>query len=93
MMCTNVYVPGFIVNYIHVFCMETTINLLTSSSDQCLAIAFQNQMKILSNKLKHCIDIVNPLLTPLPHHIYEDPLPFKHPPLPFPIILHNQSKK
>ena len=44
--------------------METTINLLTSSSDQCLAIAFQNQMKILSNKLKHFIDIVNPLLTP-----------------------------
>ena len=94
MMCTNVYVPGFIVNYIHVFCMETTINLLTSSSDQCLAIAFQNQMKILSNKLKHFIDIVNPLLTPPPPiHIYEDPLPFKHPPLPFPLILHNQSKK
>ena len=73
--------------------METTINLLTSSSDQCLAIAFQNQMKILSNKLKHFIDIVNPLLTPPPIHIYEDPLPFKHPPLPFPLILHNQSKK
>ena len=46
--------------------METTINLLTSSSDQCLAIAFQNQMKILSNKLKHFIDIVNPLLTAPP---------------------------
>ena len=46
--------------------METTINLLTSSSDQCLAIAFQNQMKVLSNKLKHFIDIVNPLLTPPP---------------------------
>ena len=46
--------------------METTINLLTSSSDQCLAIAFQNQMKLLSNKLKHFIDIVNPLLTPPP---------------------------
>ena len=46
MMCTNVYVPGFIVNYIHVFCMETTINLLTSSSDQCLAIAFQNKEKM-----------------------------------------------
>ena len=71
--------------------METTINLLTSSSDRCLTIAFQNQMKILSNKLKHCIDIVNPLLTPPPHN--EDPLPFKHPPLPFPLILHNQSKK
>ena len=71
--------------------METTINLLTSSSDQCLAIAFQNQMKILSNKLKNFIDIVNPLLTPPSYN--EDPLPFKHPPLPFPLILHNQSKK
>ena len=50
--------------------METTINLLTSSSDPCLAIAFQNQMKILSNKLKHFIDIVNPLLTPPPPFIY-----------------------
>ena len=45
--------------------METTINLLTSSSDQCLAIAFQNQMKILSNKLKYFYRFVNPLL-PLP---------------------------
>ena len=52
--------------------METTINLLTSSSDQCLAIAFQNQMKILSNKLKHFIDIINPLLPP-PHHIMKTP--------------------
>ena len=50
--------------------METTINLLTSSSDQCLAIAFQNQMKILSSKLKHFIDIVNPLLTPPAPIIY-----------------------
>ena len=53
--------------------METTINLLTSSSDQCLAIAFQNQTKILSNKLKHFIDIINPLLTPPPHHIMKTP--------------------
>ena len=73
--------------------METTINLLTSSSDQCLAIAFQNQTKILSNKLKHFIDIVNPLLTPPPPSYNEDPLPFKHPSLPFPLILYNQSKK
>ena len=92
MMCTNVYVPGFIVNYIHVIFMETTINILTSSSDQCLAIAFQNQMKILSNKLKHFIDIVNPLLTPPPSYS-EDPLSFKRPPLPFPFILHNQINK
>ena len=44
--------------------METTINLLTSSSDQCLAIAFQNQMKLLSNKLpyfyRYCLSSTNP---------------------------------
>ena len=55
--------------------METTINLLTSSSDQCLAIAFQNQMKILSNKLKHFIDIVNPLLPPPPMIYMKTPSP------------------
>ena len=73
------------------FVWKQPFNLLTSSSDQCLAIAFQNQMKILSNKLKHFIDIVNPLLTP--PIIYMKTPPFKHPPLPFPLILHNQSKK
>ena len=48
MMCTNVYVPGIIVNYVHVIFTETNINLLTSTCDKCFnffAIAFQNHMK------------------------------------------------
>ena len=39
-------------------------------------------------------DIVNPLLIPPPPPSYsEDPLSFKHPPFPFPLILHNQINK
>ena len=53
MICTIVYVPGIIVNYIHVIFIETNINVLLATRDQCFAIAFQNQMKILSNKLKY----------------------------------------
>ena len=60
------YVPGIIVNYIHVIFMETNTNVLASTRDQCFAIAFQNQVKILSNKLKYFIDVVNPLLIYLP---------------------------
>ena len=37
------------------------------------------------------IDIVNPL--PPPPSYSEDPLSFKRPPLPFPLILHNQINK
>ena len=73
--------------------METTINLLTSSSDQCLATDFQNQMKILSNKLKYFYEYRSSSTSPPPPSYSEDPLSFKHPPLPFPLLLHNQSNK
>ena len=57
--------------------METNTNVLTSTPDQCFAIAFQNQVKILSNKLKYFIDVVNPLLIYLPppplYHIVKTP--------------------
>ena len=72
------YVPGIIVNYIHVIFMETNTNVLASTRDQCFAIASQNQVKILSNKLKYFIDVVNPLLIYLPppprlNHIVKTP--------------------
>ena len=76
--------------------METNTNVLASTRDQCFAIAFQNQVKILSNKLKYFTDVVNPLLIYLPplNHIVKTPsLQFKHPPLPFPLICHNQINK
>ena len=55
--------------------METNTNVLASTRDQCFAIAFQNQVKILSNKLKYFTDVVNPLLIYLPplNHIVKTP--------------------
>ena len=54
---------------------------------------FKTKWKYFQISLNIFIDIVNPLLAPPPPSYSEDPLSIKHPPLPFPLILHNQINK